>query len=162
MVINVEHGDTNPSVGTLLRLSGALGVGLPALVAPPQSELISVTRLGEGVVLWRGESGGAGTLVADGGPPDVMELWDWTLGPGDRKDSEAHVPGTRELLQVLDGAITIGVANQAVTLMAGDAVSIRGDVPHSYCNEGPEKARFSLAVMEPGVGPRPRSEVAHV
>jgi DNA-binding MarR family transcriptional regulator/DNA-binding XRE family transcriptional regulator len=35
MVVNVEQGATNPSVGTLLKLSDALGVGLPALVEPP-------------------------------------------------------------------------------------------------------------------------------
>ena len=38
MLVNVEQGEVNPSVGTLLRLSDALGVGLPALVQPPQSE----------------------------------------------------------------------------------------------------------------------------
>ena len=32
MVVNVEQGAANPSVGTLLRISDALGVGLPALV----------------------------------------------------------------------------------------------------------------------------------
>src|SRR6059036_3557026 len=36
MVVNVEQGAANPSVGTLLRISDALGVGLPALVEPPQ------------------------------------------------------------------------------------------------------------------------------
>jgi transcriptional regulator with XRE-family HTH domain len=35
MVVNVEQGTANPSVGTLLRISDALGVGLPALVEPP-------------------------------------------------------------------------------------------------------------------------------
>ena len=30
MVVNVEQGTANPSVGTLLRLGEALGVGLPA------------------------------------------------------------------------------------------------------------------------------------
>lgn len=34
MLINVEHGAANPSVATLLRISDALGVGLPALVEP--------------------------------------------------------------------------------------------------------------------------------
>ena len=29
MVVNVEQGTVNPSIGTLLRLSDALGVGLP-------------------------------------------------------------------------------------------------------------------------------------
>jgi len=36
MVVKVEQGATNPSVGTLLKLGDALGVGLPALVEPPQ------------------------------------------------------------------------------------------------------------------------------
>ncbi|MDQ4137329.1 MAG: helix-turn-helix domain-containing protein, partial [Actinomycetota bacterium] len=36
MLVNVEQGSTNPSVGTLLKISDALGVGLPALVEPPQ------------------------------------------------------------------------------------------------------------------------------
>jgi transcriptional regulator with XRE-family HTH domain len=30
MVVNVEQGAVNPSVGTLLRISDALGIGLPA------------------------------------------------------------------------------------------------------------------------------------
>ena len=38
MVINVEQGAANPSVGTLLRISDALGVGLPALVEPPAAQ----------------------------------------------------------------------------------------------------------------------------
>jgi len=37
MVANVEQGEANPSVRTLLRLSDALGIGLPALVAPAPS-----------------------------------------------------------------------------------------------------------------------------
>ena len=32
MVITIEHGEGNPSIATLLRISGALGVGLPVLV----------------------------------------------------------------------------------------------------------------------------------
>ena len=37
MAVSVEQGAVNPSVGTLLRLSAALGVGLPALVEPPKA-----------------------------------------------------------------------------------------------------------------------------
>src|SRR3954464_13372748 len=48
MVVNIEQGTTNPSIGTLLRLSDALNVGLPALVQPPHTERVTVTRGGEG------------------------------------------------------------------------------------------------------------------
>jgi transcriptional regulator with XRE-family HTH domain len=158
MVVNVEQGAANPSVGTLLRISDALGVGLPALVEPPEPARLKVTRRGEGAALWRGESGGRGVLVAGTERPDVLELWDWTLGPGDVHVSEAHTPGTKELLQVQEGTIRLEVADQSVTLESGDAVAFPGDVAHSYANPRKRPARFSLAVFEPGVGSTSRSE----
>ena len=160
MVINVEQGVTNPSVGTLLRISDALGIGLPALVEQPQPKPLKVTRSGDGAVLWSGASGGRGVLVAGTEPPDVVELWDWTLGPGDQHVSEAHMSGTKELLQVQLGTLTVEVADRSVTLDAGDAVAFSGDVAHSYANLGSQPARFCLAVFEPGVGSGSRSEAA--
>jgi len=162
MLVNVEHGAANPSVGTLLKISDALGVGLPALVEPPHPRPVKVTRHGDGAVLWSGEAGGRGVLVAGTEPPDVVELWDWTLMPGDQHVSESHTPGTKELLQVQQGTITVNVADQSFTLAAGDAMSFPGDVAHSYANPGAQPARFSLAVFEPGVGSGPRSEVTNV
>jgi len=158
MVVNVEQGGVNPSVGTLLRLSDALGVGLPALVEPAQPALVTVKRRGEGAALWSGEFGGRGVLVAGTEPPDVIELWDWTLGPGDRHASETHAPRTRELVQVQQGTVTIDVAEQSITLRVGDAVSFPGDVAHAYANPGRRPARFSLAVFEPGVGSPSRAQ----
>ena len=113
-------------------------------------------------MLWSSPSGGRGVLVAGTGPPDVVELWDWILSPGDHHGSEAHTPGTRELVQVQQGTVTVEVAGQPVILEAGDAVAFGGDVAHSYANSGAQPARFSLAVFEPGVGPGSRSEVTGV
>jgi transcriptional regulator with XRE-family HTH domain len=153
MVVNVEQGAANPSVGTLLRISDALGVGLPALVEPPQPKPVKVTRRGDGAALWIGESGGRGVLMAGTEPPDVLELWDWTVGPGEQHVSDAHTPGTKELLQVQQGTVTLEVADQSITLEAGDAVAFPGDVAHSYANPDTQPpARFTLAVFEPGVG----------
>ena len=161
MVVNVEQGAANPSVGTLLRISDALGIGLPALVAPPEPRTVKVVRDGQGAALWTSESGGRGVLVAGTEPPDVLELWDWTLGPGDHHVSEAHTTGTQELLHIHHGSITLEVAEQSVNLEAGDAVSFPGDVEHSYANPRDEPARFSLAVFEPGVGSPSRSEASN-
>jgi len=157
-VVNVEQGAANPSVGTLLRISDALGVGLPALVEPPETRSVQVTRRGEGAALWSGDVGGRGVLVAGTQPPDVLELWDWTLGPGDTHASEAHTGGTQELMQVQEGTVTLTVGDEVVTLGVGDAVAFPGDVDHGYANDGKKAARFSLAVFEPGVGSPSRSE----
>jgi transcriptional regulator with XRE-family HTH domain len=86
MLVNVEQGVTNPSVGTLLKLANALGVSLPTLVEPPEPASLKVTDAGEGAVLWTSKAGGRGVLVAATGPP-TLELWDWTLAAGDRYES---------------------------------------------------------------------------
>jgi len=162
MVVSVEQGAVNPSVGTLLRLSDALGVGLPALVEPPEPKSVKVVRCGEGAELWSGAAGGRGVLVAGTNPPDVMELWDWSLGSGDRHASEAHAAGTKELVHVLEGAITVEVGDEMIMLETGDAIAFPGDVDHRYANPHDSPARFSLAVFEPGVGGASApSEVRH-
>ena len=151
-LVNVEQGTANPSVATLLRISDALGIGLPTLVEPPAGRRLKVIRAGEGATLWTGDGGGRGVLMAGSAPPDVLELWDWTLAPGDRHRSEAHVEGTQEALHVLDGAVTLEVGDRTLVLETGDAVAFPGDVAHSYANPGAGPARFSLTVFEPGVG----------
>jgi transcriptional regulator with XRE-family HTH domain len=158
MVVNVEQGAANPSVGTLLRISDALGIGLPALVDSPRPKPVTVTRSGDGAALWSSPAGGRGVLVAGTGSPDVVELWDWLLEPGDQHESEAHASGTKELLQVREGSITVVVGDESFVLKAGDAVSFPGDTEHSYANPGGGPARFSLAVFEPGVGAGHRPE----
>ncbi len=122
---------------------------------------MKVTRNGNGAVLWTSGAGGRGVLVAGTEPPHVMELWDWTLGPQDRHASEAHAPGTRELVHVLDGSMTIDIGGDTATLTVGDALAFPGDLAHAYVNAHRQPARFSLAVFEPVVAPGRRSEVTH-
>jgi transcriptional regulator with XRE-family HTH domain len=152
MLVSIEQGTTNPSIATLLRLSDALGVGLPALVAPPEPNRVQVTRRSERAALWTSSSGGRALLAAGTEPPDVVELWDWILGPGDQHRSEAHSRGTRELLLLLEGEVTLEVEGQLYDLTTGDAASLPGDVDHGYRNTSDHAARFTLAVYEPGVG----------
>jgi transcriptional regulator with XRE-family HTH domain len=163
MLVSVEHGSANPSIATLLLISDALGIGLPALVEMDRSPGLRVTRAGVAPVLWRGERGGQAVLVAGTDPPDVTELWDWTLGPGESHSSEAHAAGTRELLLVLDGEVELRVGQHAEVLTTGDSASFAGDLPHGYVNaSSAQMARFALTVFEPGVGPGSRSEATDV
>lgn len=161
MLASIEKGSANPSIGTLLRLSDALGIGLPGLVESATSNSARVTRRGTGAVLWTGEGGGRGVLVAGTKPPDVVELWDWTLGPEDQHFSEPHSPGTKELLQVHEGSLAVSAGEQRFVLEPGDALTFLGDVAHSYRNNSRYPAHFSLTVFEPGVRPGHRTEITH-
>jgi len=154
MVINIEHGEGNPSIATLLRLSDALGVGLPVLVDVERSRALTVTAAGQAPALWRGSAGGRALLVAGTEPPDVVELWDWTLHPGEAHNTEAHSAGTRELLFVLDGQVELRVGDRTERLSVGDSAAFAGDVDHGYAAPADVStpARFALTVFEPNVG----------
>jgi transcriptional regulator with XRE-family HTH domain len=154
MLITIEHGEGNPSIATLLRISDALGVGLPVLVDVERPHTLTVTAAGTAPVLWRGPRGGQALLVAGTEPPDVVELWDWTLQPGEAHATEAHSAGTRELLLVLDGEVDLRVGDRTERLGVGDSVTFAGDVPHGYSTpaEAAAPARFALTVFQPHVG----------
>lgn len=156
MLVNIEQGSTNPSIATLLRVSDALGVGLPILVDVNRRAALRVTRSGQAPVLWRGPSGGSAALVAGTEPPAVVELWDWSLAPGETHQSEPHATGTRELLLVLAGTVQLQVGQTTHMLDPGDAAAFDSDIPHSYANPsigvGEAMARFALTVFEPHVG----------
>ena len=149
MLVTIEQGGTNPSIATLLRLSSALGVGLPALVAPGPTARVTVNRKPDRKALWSSEAGGAAYLTAGTAAPEVLELWDWHLGPGDDYRGEAHAAGTRELINVLKGTVRLTVAGESWDLRPGDAASFAGDVAHAYANPGASPARFALTVYEP-------------
>lgn len=152
MLVTIEQGGTNPSIATLLRLSDALGVGLPALVAPGPTTNVTVNRKVDRKALWSSEASGAAYLTAGTVAPEVLELWDWYLGGGDDYRSDAHSPGTWELLSVIKGTVRLSVAAQTWDLRPGDAASFAADVPHGYANPGRSTARFALTVFEPDVG----------
>ena len=152
MVVNVEQGSANPSIATLLRLSDALGIGLPALVDTDDdiSAPVVVRRGAELSPMWTSPAGGSAVMVAGTTAPDVNELWDWRLGPGETYPSEAHRPGTREQLLVLAGAVDLVVGDTEHRLRTGDAASFDGGLDHSYRNASVTRAaRFALAVYEP-------------
>jgi len=152
MVVLVEKGQTNPSVTTLLLLSDALGIGLPTLVSEHEGMPAALTRRGDGSILWTSERGGTGTLLAGTPSPDVLELWEWHLAAGDAHVSTAHTPGTREILHVTDGTVTLTTGDEQRVLHAGDTCAFDGDQSHSYANETGRAASFTLAVFEPDVG----------
>lgn len=156
MIVNVEAGSSSASITTLLRLARALGASLADLVSDgADDERVTVTGPAARTPLWRGSAGGTAVLAASAGTPDMLELWDWCLGPEESYVSEPHRAGTRELLHVLSGHVRLTVDGRVHDLPEGAAASLPGDVPHTYANAGRGPARFSLTVFEPLARVRP-------
>jgi transcriptional regulator with XRE-family HTH domain len=149
VLVALEQARGNPNLGTIIRVSEALGVPLTRLVQVEEEPPIRLFTADRHVVLWRGESGGTGTLLAGSDPWPSVELWRWELRPGECRDSDPHTPGTREVVTVETGCLSLTVAGRRAEVGAGDAAVFHGDRAHSYANEGDDDVRFILSVMDP-------------
>jgi transcriptional regulator with XRE-family HTH domain len=149
VLVALEQARGNPNLGTLIRVSEALGIPLTRLVQVEEEPPIQHFPVARHVVLWQGPSGGTGTLLAGSDPRPSVELWRWELRPGERRESEAHTPGTREILTVESGRLSLVVGDSRMEVSPGDAAVFHGDRPHSYANEGDTDVRFVLTVMDP-------------
>jgi hypothetical protein len=57
------------------------------------------------------EAGSRALFCLGTDPPQIVELWDWTLAEGDAFDGEAHPFGTVEMLLVLEGQVAVRVGS---------------------------------------------------
>lgn len=152
LLAQLEAGQANPSLSTLLSIAAGFDTSLTELIAGADKPSI-VVQLDNSAAprLWEGTHGGEARLLAGSEP---LELWEWTLEPGDERTADAHRPNTREIISVTRGQVTLTVgAEEPVVLKARQSALFRGDEPHSYRNASTKRAEFVLAVHEPSGAP---------
>lgn len=148
LLVQLEAGEANPSLSTLLGVAEGLGISLVELLAGDDKPTVTVQPDNASApLLWQGEHGGEGRLLVGSGQ---LELWEWTLCPGDARVAEAHQPNAWEVLSVSSGVVTLVVGTQEpVKIRRGQSAMFRADEPHTYRNEGKQRAAFVLAVHDP-------------
>jgi transcriptional regulator with XRE-family HTH domain len=148
LLAQLEAGQANPSLSTLLSVAAGFDISLVELLAGGDKPSITLQADNAAApVLWTGTNGGEGRLLVGSDP---LELWHWTLAPGDERESDAHRSGSREVLMVTAGAVTVSVGSgDPVVVRRGQSALFRADEPHSYRNDGRGQASFVLAVHEP-------------
>ena len=156
MLSQVEQARTNPSVATICRLATALGVSIASLVEAPEGPSARVVRAEEAVTLWTGgHQDSWARLLVGSGTSQQVELWDVRMVAGDGYASEGHPSGTRELLLVIDGELTLELDGDPHQVGAGDAIAFVADRPHAYRNRGSAPLRYSLSVIHRDQPSRP-------
>lgn len=149
-VIGVEQARGNPSIATLCNLADALGVGVATLIDPGQDPQVRVKRRADTPALWTSAHGSRALFLLGTDPPDIVELWDWHLAPGDAFDGDAHPVGTVEVLHVLDGTLRVMVGDVSHELEVGDTILFDAVAAHRYANAGTDDCRFVMSVVQPG------------
>jgi transcriptional regulator with XRE-family HTH domain len=147
VLVALEQGGSNPNLATLAKLSDAFGVPVTQLVDVGDEPAVRVGDVSR--VMWHGPAGGTGTLIAATDPPWATELWQWEVRPGESFGDGAHAPGTRELIWMESGSLTITVDGEPHQARAGESARFPGNLPHHYTNTGTEPTRFIMLVVIP-------------
>jgi transcriptional regulator with XRE-family HTH domain len=149
MLVQIEQGRTNPSVATLCRIANALGVTVSRFVEVAEEPPVRIVPAGEAIELWRGKRGSSGRLLVGFETPSLLEVWQWDLVPGEFYDGVAHPVGTREVLQVQEGELTLSADGVPHKAAAGEVLMFQADRSHRYANDGSKRLRFLMVVTEP-------------
>ncbi|MYR28145.1 MULTISPECIES: XRE family transcriptional regulator [unclassified Streptomyces] len=149
MIVQIEQARTNPSLGTVVKVADALGVSIPTLLDQVPGPRVRIVPEEDAVVLWRTGAGSSGVLRAGTEAPGPLELWTWRLAPGEEHSSEAHPAGTRELLHVTAGELTLVVGEESHRVPTGSGAVFAADAPHAYRNEGATVTEATMAVSVP-------------
>ncbi|HGH4674269.1 TPA: helix-turn-helix domain-containing protein [Enterobacter asburiae] len=148
MLVEIEKCAANPSIAILCKLAAALGISVADIVNVSSEPLVHVIEEAAIPVLWQGAQGGRARLLAGTAGPDMIELWQWEMQPGERFTSPGHPAGTFELLHVNEGVLTLTVDETVTQVNAGASAVAKTEAAHGYANEGDTVLRFTMTVAE--------------
>ena len=144
----IETSKSNPTVGVLWKIAVGLGVPFAELIGAPRSGAV-VLRRGDAQVLRSSDGKFESRPLTPAGASPLLELYELRLAARATHASEAHAPGTHEVLVVLSGLLKMHVGTETFDLGAGDSVAFAADRPHAYENPGGSDARYhNLIVYE--------------
>ncbi|HHR3992307.1 TPA: XRE family transcriptional regulator [Salmonella enterica] len=148
MLVEIEGCKANPSIALLCKIAAAMGVSVADVVNVASEPMVHLIDRDAIPVLWRGEKGGSAKLMAGTSGPDMLELWQWIMHPGEQFESAGHPADTCELLFVNQGTLTLTVNGRRFIIRDGCSAVARTDMPHAYVNDTNEVLEFTMTVNE--------------
>lgn len=144
----IETVKTNPSIGVLWKIASGLGVSFSELIGESEHSVTVLRREDTQVLRSTDKKFESRPLMPAGGANQV-EVYELRLAARARHVSDAHGPGTRELVVVLSGSLRMIVGEHAEELAAGDSLLFNANVGHVYENPGGAEARYHDVIIYP-------------
>ncbi|MBM3218053.1 MAG: helix-turn-helix domain-containing protein [Candidatus Rokubacteria bacterium] len=150
MISQIESGRLTPSLHTLGKIAGALGVTIAALFDGQPAGAIHVTRRKDyPVVSFDGSSEQWSVLGAglfQGKIRAVVSTLD-ARSKGMMTDKVVIKPGQMKLFYVLDGKVALHYGSARHVLDGGDSALLDGGTPHGWENLGTRKAQALWVIL---------------
>ena len=143
MVSQIERGVSSPTVATLWNLTRALGVEFSGLLDSAGSARNRIEILSAGATPTI-ENMGSGCKIRLLSPPSSVgahEVYELLFDGGGVLASEAHWPGAREHLTVIDGRLQVTAGGDIQVAGPGDTARYGADQTHEIrAVAGPARA----------------------
>lgn len=153
MLSQIERNQANPTVAVVWRLANALAVPLSDFLGgEPRHPPSSIAAVAAHATPTLSSPDGLCSLRILG-PVELAGQFEWyelAVQAGGVLASEAHEPGSREHLSVLDGTLEVQSGDQTLRLKSGDTARYAADLAHAIRNPLKTTARAMLVVLHPG------------
>jgi len=133
-ISEIERGKTSPTLGALLRISGALGKNPAYFLEEEDLGDVSVVTLESRLKESLPDNAGTVERLTTCIPGGRLQACIVTLAPGKSHRTEKHHHYGNEAARVLSGTIRFAVGNESVDLDEGDAIHYHSTVSHAYEN----------------------------
>ena len=146
-ISQIESGAVQPSLSTLPKLAASLGVPVFRFFLPVESEAVQVVRRAERMSIDLPRPGPRYQLLTPSihGQLEVMEV---TLAPGQDSAPELMNHAGEECLVIVAGHGELELSDDVIDLLAGDAATFQGSIPHRLRNVG-RRPLVALSAITP-------------
>ncbi len=139
----LEKGSANPTINTIWKISGALGLPYTSLLEMPETNAIHVRKkeirdlCEDGYHIFS-------YYRKEANRP--FELYEIEMDPGCIHESIGHSSESFEYIIVTEGQMDIEVNGESQTLDCDDGLCFEAAVPHSYRNKSSKRAAAVLMI----------------
>ena len=146
-ISQVENGIASPSISSLEKIAHALGTSLGEFFNALQAQTALVTRAAERRTITSGWSRAEIASLGPSGAGFGLESVLVTMASGGTSAKRPVASTREEFVYVLEGAVTLTLADEELTLESGDSVTIRAGVARKLSNATSTPVRVIIVSM---------------
>jgi transcriptional regulator with XRE-family HTH domain len=142
----IETSRGNPTVSVMWKIAVGLGIPFADLLGESRGG-VGVLRRSESQTLRSADGKMESRPLTPAGSAPWAEVYELRLAARAAHASDAHAPGTKEILVVLSGQLRLSVAAESYDLGPGDSISFSADKAHVYENPGSSESRYHNIIL---------------
>lgn len=151
IISQIERNETNPTLGTIWRLSQALDTSIEEVLRSEERPALIEKATGAQVPVLNSEDGKFCLRITGwSNVVDWVQVYEIEAQPGGVLDSEPHAPGSVENLTIYKGKLRVTSGEDSFTGVGGDTLRYRCDLPHKIESLGEEPSHANMVLLMKG------------